>query len=590
MSRDSRGLLASLGIPVRERGPVVWVVRLLAAAILASGLFITDDQVRQGLIIAVFYAAMATSYSLVIGHVRILSFAHAALVGVAAYAYALFSAELRLDVGFAMLAAIVLTGVVSAAVGCLTIRFQGFQYGVLTIALSGVFTGAVTGFPRLTGGGTGFSGFRGVLNASSDSVQQYLVAVIGYLVCAAVVLVISRTPLGSRFLAVGDDEFLAAATGLSPLKTRVQASGIAGLLAGLVGALYAQELLVVTPDSFGNTLLIDLLIIVFVGGDRTLVGLLLAAFLVKGLPVAAGFSSSWLELGSGIVLAIVLILRPAGLYPHFTRVFRTPVTRPASGSQLEPAGGVSLHVEEVVKHFGGIRALEKVSFSLHSGEIVGVVGPNGSGKTTLLNCITGVVRTTSGEVSLTGPDGRRISVSLLPTPRRTRVGIGRAFQTPRVFEGLSVADNLSVAPHAHGALWRENTRRLTEVMAKWPLATGTQSVRGLSHGRRRWVELARLEYMGCPVLLLDEPAAGLTDTERTQLIEGLNRLKTAGCAVLVVEHDLELIAEISDTVIVMNQGAVVSQGPWQALALDKSVISVIGDRLGSLPGKATLPE
>ncbi|GAA1853946.1 branched-chain amino acid ABC transporter ATP-binding protein/permease [Pseudonocardia ailaonensis] len=563
---------------LRDRRLPLWV---LCAVLLVGGSQVGSSSLQQALVLAVFYAAMAGTYSLVIGHARILSFGHAAFIGLGAYSYALLNMRAGWSVPASIAGALVITSVAAALLGLFTIRFEGFQFAIISLSVAVVFSSAITGFPSFTGGGLGLVGYDLLIPAASTFGPQYLIAVGTWAVVAVVVWAVSRSRLGARIVAVGDDPFLAAASGLSPVVVRIQALAISGVLAGLVGAVYASVLVAISPENFDTNVVIDLLIIVFLGGSRSIVGCLIAAFLVQGIPAAVDVDSNWLLFAFGTALAALLILRPGGLYPaasrHLSRWTQQLRDTAAAGAGRDRTP-TTLRAVGLSKSFGGVRALSDVSTAVRSGEILGVIGPNGSGKTTLLNCLSGYVQPTSGEV-VVSTDGQERGLGRLSVHGRARAGLGRAFQTPRAFHGLSLLQNIAVArrgtavPAAVG---------LDDVVRQYPLPAEDSAVDRLSHGQRRWVELGRLEFMQCSVLLLDEPAAGLSDEEQEALVANLVRLRATGTAIVLVEHNLELISRICDRVVVMSEGRVVGQGTGPELAADPEIVSIIGDRLGDI--------
>jgi ABC-type branched-subunit amino acid transport system ATPase component/ABC-type branched-subunit amino acid transport system permease subunit len=576
---------------LRGRSSASVAIGGLSLVVVVLGFWAPTSQVRQALILAVFYAAMASSYTLVIGYARILAFAHAALIGVGAYAYALLNLRAGLSVPLSFVGAMAVAAAVNGMLALLTARFRHFQLGIITLALALAFIAGVNTFPAFTGGGTGLAGFQTVISPSASETAQYAVAVISYAVVALALAAIVGSRRGTRIIATGDDEFLASAVGLNPLGVRAEAMAFSGALAGFVGAMYAQSLFVLTPHNFETILLIDLMIIIFVGGDRTVLGILAAALLTTALPLAAGLGSDWLRFGFGIVLALVLLLRPHGLYPAAVRGrgralrSRKAARARAGGAPDTSAPEVTLSAKGIRKHFGGVQALAGVSFEVSGGQILGIVGPNGSGKTTLLNCVSGFVTPDDGEVTLR-VDGVNRSLVALRSFERTNMGVGRSFQTPRVFVGLGVRDNLEVARSSRSSAAADD---LDEVIERWPLPSVHEQADRLTHAQRRWLELARLEFMGCHVLLLDEPAAGLGDAERDSLVEHLRRLRSLGKAIVLVEHDLALVSSVSDQILVMGEGRTVAVGDARSLAGDANVKAVIGDRLGTFADVSSTP-
>ena len=248
-------------------------------------------------------------------------------------------------------------------------------------------------------------------------------------------------------------------------------------------------------------------------------------------------------------------------------------------ARTEAATG-ALEAVEVVKRFGGVEALKGVSLRLEEGRIVGLIGPNGSGKTTLLNCIAGAFRPTSGTIRLDGErlDGRRGHVV-------ARRGVVRTFQNIRLFADLTAAQNVEVGALAAGHVARRNSRaHALDVLDRLGIAELADRYAGtLSYGDQRRVEIARALAASPRFLLLDEPAAGMNESESRVLRGSIERIRSEReCGILVVEHDLHLIMQLCDEIYVLNEGLVISHGGPVEVRNDPAVIAAyIGEETAS---------
>jgi len=246
-----------------------------------------------------------------------------------------------------------------------------------------------------------------------------------------------------------------------------------------------------------------------------------------------------------------------------------------------------LKIEELTKRFGGVVALDRVSFGVERGMIVSLIGPNGAGKTTLFNCVTGVVRAEEGSIQF-GPEGGDSLENCQPH-EVARFGISRTFQNIRLFANMSVLDNVLVGTYVRTkagvieALWPwsrqahqeerwsiDRAMRLLEQISLGPLAD--QLAGALSYGQQRRLELARALACDPELLLLDEPAAGLTFGERQELMGFLQKLKAQGLTILLIEHDMRVVMPISDWVVVLDYGAKIAEGIPKAIQEDPKVI------------------
>ena len=232
-----------------------------------------------------------------------------------------------------------------------------------------------------------------------------------------------------------------------------------------------------------------------------------------------------------------------------------------------------LRLDDVTVRFGGVTAVERVTVAAEAGRVTGLVGPNGAGKTTVLQVASGFVRPATGRVYLDGTD-----VTGFTPARRARAGLGRTFQRAQLFSSLSVMDNVTVAAEAKRWLAVRSPRCAAFDIAEAALrrcdalALADRAIGQLTTGQRRLVEVARSLASGCRHLLLDEPAAGLAAPERARLVELLRSLATDdGVAVLLVEHDLGLVASLCDQVVVLREGAVIFDGTAADWTHDQSV-------------------
>jgi branched-chain amino acid transport system ATP-binding protein len=245
----------------------------------------------------------------------------------------------------------------------------------------------------------------------------------------------------------------------------------------------------------------------------------------------------------------------------------------------------ALAVEGVSKRFQGVEALLDISIRVPPGTVHGVVGPNGAGKTTLLNVITGYVRADHGRVLLGGLDITRKSPS-----RRVPLGLVRTFQNIRLFGGLSVMQNVLVGQHHRArsgftSLWplptssdRALTAEARACIERFGLAEYADRLAGeLPYGLQKQLEMARAMMARPTVLLLDEPAAGMTEFDRAAFVPYLHQLRDEGMTIVVVEHDMNLITKSCDTVTVLNFGRLLAEGPpAEALSSEEVRIAYVG--------------
>lgn len=228
---------------------------------------------------------------------------------------------------------------------------------------------------------------------------------------------------------------------------------------------------------------------------------------------------------------------------------------------------MGLAVDRVTKRFGGVTACEDVSLHVKRGEIRCVIGPNGAGKTTLLKLISGHEKANSGHIVLDEREVTRTGVV-----ERVRLGIGRKFQTPEVFDELSVFDNVElglIRPGIRGSARAKRIREILELIELW--ADRDKRAEHLAHGQRQWLEIGLLLAADAAFLLLDEPAAGMTGEERVETVKLLKALSTQDKGVIVIEHDMKFVEQLAASILVMNLGRPIAEGSFAEISSDRNV-------------------
>ncbi|ODV08718.1 MAG: hypothetical protein ABT15_02600 [Pseudonocardia sp. SCN 73-27] len=551
-------------------------MQLLVVALYAYGVFGGSYGFQATLTTVTFTAALAVAYSLVLGYLDVFNFAQHAVIGIAAYGFAI-TAVATGSVLFAVLVACVCAIAVLAAVAGLSARLTGFQLGLVTISVGTVFLTALTTFTDLTGGSSGIAGFPRWFEFSALETRAALLLGLGVLVgTGLLVKLIMSGRIGRLSVAIGDDEFLARVVGTNVVLVRVVVAVLCGVLTGSATAIWVQQQAVVVPTTYGLPMLIQIFLVLMVGGRRSIWGPVAASVVVVGVPGwIGGIDGNLLTILFALLVIVVVVRRPDGLFPEPLRDRRrSPLLLRRSRSSERPVI-VGIEACRVRKTFGSVVALDEVSVAFEPGQITAIIGSNGSGKTTLLNCLNGIWQPGAGSIGLRWADGVDRPLRRARVHRLARHGLGRSFQVPRLAAGLSVRDNVGLAGDGwgHGA----NDARLQQTLERWDL-TGwlERPVSVLPHGVRRWVELARLDLGGCRVLLLDEPAAGLTDDEVELLVEALLRWKADGCAIVLVEHNHDLVERVADHTVVMVGGRVVGVGALAELRDRGELGDVIG--------------
>jgi len=584
---------------------------VLAALVVAFGIAAAwNPTFAQAGTYAAIYAIAAIGLSLLMGNVNQISIGQAGFFGIGAYAVAYGTTSWTLPQAAAWPLAVLL-GVVSAAlaglaVGFIALRFRGHYLAVATLAFGLICVG-VFHESAILGGAIGIQDVPypqfGALTISGYPAYWFAWAVAALVAFASINLLRGRT--GRAFETIRNDELAAEVLGIPTRRFKILAFAYAGALAGLAGAIYASFLGIVVPDAVSVPLSITLLLMVVLGGSGSVSGALIGAAILGVIDISGHQFENSREVAYGVLVIVVVIAAPGGLFgllrnlakarprppldePGATRAMPAAATRVvARAAPVEsgaPAGVAPLAVEGVTKRFGGLVAVNRVSFALERGTLTSLIGPNGAGKTTLFNAISGVGTLSDGRIAIAGTD-----VTGWQPHRIAALGVGRTFQNARLFGEMTVLENvmagsfrrertsfgadLLALPSARRAS-REAIDRARATLARLelePLA-GTLA-RDLAFGDRRRVELARAVAADPWLLLVDEPAAGLNANERATLQRDLLALRDDGVTLLLIEHDMRLVMSISERVMVLKFGTMIADGPPEHVRNDAAVVA-----------------
>ncbi len=547
---------------------------------------------------ALLFALLAIGMGLVMGIAGQVNLAQIAFFGVGAYATAIFTTHDGFGFWTAAVLAMVATAAMGVVVGTPALRVQSHYLGIVTLALAVAFTDWITNAP-VTGGDSGISGIPTPPLFGINLSSQYLYYYLELIVLAgglAFGLFVVRTPLGRRMRAMRDDPLAAGAAGVEIRTLRMIAFVLASVYGGAAGVLYAGLIHYIAPETFSTADMFLLLAMVIIGGRRSLWGCVIGAIALTVVQQELINLAADAQLGYGLVVVAVVVFAPTGLVgiPARARTwYRRRRGSGAAGSALEPfqalpaapaaAAGTLLEVSHLVKRFRGVVAIEDVSLSVRSGEILGIVGPNGSGKTTLFNVISGLYRPSAGTVTL---DGQVISGAR--PPRISQLGVARTFQHLRLFGELTVTDNLLVSLDRTRTWWswryicwpagvwrhdRSLRRRAAELLGTFGLTQFGDDLPGvLAYGIQRRLEIARAMASSPRLLLLDEPAAGLNGEERAQLATIIRSIRDSGVTVVLIEHNMGLVMSLCERIVVLDSGTVIAEGLPAEVAIDPAVL------------------
>ena len=572
-----------------------WVhdARAQRTALVACMLLYAVSPVPELWITQLNYIAM---YSLVILGIVLLtgiggltSFGQAAFVGIGAYTTAYLSVNMGWSPWFTVFAGLFITAVSALVLGWITLRMSGHYLPLATIAWG-------LSLYYLMGNVDGLGKYDGILGIPSIMLfgwdisqgRSFFVLAWGMVLFGAFALLNlldSRT--GRAIRAMRASTLMAEAMGVDTLRHKVGIFLIAALFASLSGWLFAHFQHTVNPSPFSLKFGIEYLFMAVLGGAGYVWGAISGAVMTKlledelqvFLPKLLGTSGSYEVIVFGIVLVLVLKYLPDGVWslvgrflPKPQRVVDWQHAAPLTERAKPTLGDTVLDVKKIRKQFGGLTAVNDISFSIQAGQIVGLIGPNGAGKSTTFNLITGVLGLTTGEVQFCGE-----KVSGLPSREIARRGVSRTFQHVKMIPELTVLENVALGAQLRGhkdavssmlrldraeeqSLLREAARQLERI----GMGHAMHELAGnLAMGPQRLLEIARALCSDPALLLLDEPAAGLRHKEKQALIAVLRQLRSEGMSILLVEHDMDLVMDVTDHIVVMEFGTLLMQGTPQ---------------------------
>jgi branched-chain amino acid transport system permease protein len=574
--------------------------------------------------LAISFSVACLGLNIVLGYAGQLSLAQAAFWGVGAYTSALLVTKLGVSVWPGMIAAFVVAGLFGVLLGIPTLKLTGHYLAMTTIGFGIILQLILINAIWLTSGSDGItkipSPWLGPIELKDPSSFFYFAAVtLILLTWAAIRLKGSR--VGRAFLAIQGNEMAAETVGIDTTYYKVVAFALSAAYGGFGGALFAHSgSHYISPDTFSFDQSVVLLAMAVLGGNGSAVGAVVGATLLTLLPEMLRFlkDSYMMFYAAGIIL--IMIFMPGGIagliqaLPVSQRlrlwwnqgsaatrqVAASAAGNPSRGGPLSAAAangpganGALLTVRGLAKHFGGLKAVDGVDMEVRRGEIQALIGPNGSGKTTILNMLSGLYVPTNGEILLEGTTvtGRKPHII-------TAHGMARTFQNIRLFGELSALDNVLIGQHGRSmagvvsSVLRPPAQQAEEArLRKKALGmlafVGLQGkefarAKSLPYGQQRLLELARALASDPKLLLLDEPAAGLNAAETETLVDLLFQIRDQGITILLVEHDMSLVMNVSDHITVLNFGKKIAEGSAEAIEKNQEVIDAyLGTEVGN---------
>jgi branched-chain amino acid transport system permease protein len=571
----------------------ILILLSIATIALAAVPFVSDrfhvQLITQILVLATF----AMSLDLLVGFTGLVSFGHAAFYGLGGYGLAILTRDAGLISMWATLPmTLALCGLAAAVIGWLSIRTSGVYFIMITLAFAQMayyFFNDARGF----GGSDGlyintrpeFTVAGITLFSLQNRTTLYYVVLTVLVATAALLWVLLRSPFGQVITAMRVNEGRTRALGFPINRYKLVSFCIAGMVAGLAGYLGAVQFGYVNPAHMAWRESGRVLMVVILGGSGTLFGPVIGAFVFVLLEdLLSGLTEHWLLIMGAFVVAIVLILPNgiAGLLLHLTRNAPRSGSQPGNfGNRLRLADvtawdGPILETENLSKRFSGLVAVNRASLRFTAGKVHAVIGPNGAGKTTLINMLSGELPPTDGHIRYKGLDITGQSPDAI-----SRMGIGRSFQITNLYPSLSCFQNCRIAAQSRlpsSMRFFRPASRLVEVadsayraLDRCGLASRSQeAASALSHGDRRKLEIAMVLATEPDLFLLDEPLAGMGAQESREISE-LLKVVARDHTLILIEHDMDAVFAIADTLTVMVNGEVIASSPVDQVRSDRAV-------------------
>lgn len=562
---------------------------------------------------------LALGLNVVAGFAGLLDMAYVAFFGIGAYVFALLSStQFNIHLPFLLtlpIAALATMGI-GFALGSTSMRLKGDYLAIVTLAFAQIFRLLLLNLDRpvnITGG------VNGIYNLDPIHVFGFKIlspVAYSYLIWIAAILVVigcsrlKNSRYGRGWEAIREDELAAEAMGVNTTWMKLEAFAVGAFIAGWTGAIFASFQDSVFPNNFDFAQLVIVYCMVILGGLGNVPGVILGAVFLSILPEFLREYGAYRMMTYGLILIVLMALRPQGIMGSFGFLSKakkrpdkdeTGVLRASTDLYYQEKEGektsapktfskqdrVVLEIRGVTMNFGGIMAVNNLGFQVREREILSIIGPNGAGKTTLFNLISGIYPPSTGSILY---EGKKLSG--LKPHQVVKAGVARTFQNLRLFSTLSVLDNAKVARFCrtkagplsillhlplHQREEVETDRAVKEVLSLFGARlTGyrfDQQAMFLSYANRRRLEIARALSTNAKLLMLDEPSAGMNPQETEEITGFIKHLRDRyGYTIIVIEHKLNVVRNISDKVIALDYGRKIAEGTYDEVANDKEVI------------------
>lgn len=554
-----------------------------AAALAVYALAGADAYGLRLLTVAGTYGLMVIGYQIIFGHAGALSLAQGAFFGIGAYVTGILGSRYGLSFVVTFPLSLAVPALLAALVAVPVLRLESHYFALATLGLAQLALVAGINWESVTGGANGLPGvppirIAGLAIERGLPLTLFVWSMVGVGGWIAWRWLSGLT--GLAYTLLRDAPLSAAAAGIDGGRLRFAAFVASAAYGGAAGALYVHAIGVISPEVLEFPIMVAVLSMAVIGGRIRVAGAVAAALLLVHLPESFRFLEAHYLIAYGLAVLAVITLAPNGLIGTAeklrARLWPEPPPLLPVGAPLAPVArkappeSTLLEVSGLRKSFGGVHAVADVSLAVAAGEIVGLMGPNGSGKTTLVNLIAGNTGPDGGQVRLHGRD-----VTGQSAFRMARAGIGRSFQNPLLADDLCLVDMVAAAAGGGSETDLEAARsRALVLLERLHIAAAAhRPCAALAHGLRRRADIARALMHDPDLLILDEPAAGLTGAEQQALSDSLRELASQGRGLLVIEHNMGFLLGLADRIVCLDQGHVIAAGAPADIRADPGVIA-----------------
>ncbi len=598
---------------------------LLVVVVMLLPRFVMSSYWLNLINLSISFSIACLGLNIVLGYTGQLSLAQAAFWGVGAYTSAILTTHLGLPVWLGMFAAFFVAALCGVLLGIPTLKLSGHYLAMATIGFGIILQLILVNEIWLTNGSDGITKIPSPWIGSfelKDPGTFFYVAAISLILLTWGAIHLKDSRVGRAFMAIRENEMAAGTTGVDTTYYKIMAFALSAGYAGFGGWLFAHSCShYISPDTFSFEQSVIMLVMTVLGGSGSVIGAIMGATLLTMLPEVLRFlKDSYMMFYAAGIVAIMIFMPSgiAGLVKNLPVSLRSrtwwnadstaalqvaastpPLKNAEAGlrsfkiADCSGSGEVLLTVKGLAKHFGGLKAVDGVDMEVRRGEIQALIGPNGSGKTTILNMLSGLYIPTAGEISLGGAAiaGKKSHII-------TSLGMARTFQNIRLFGELTVLENVLIGRHCHSqaglftSILHLPSQRAEEAGIRAKALTILEFVglkgkefaqaNSLPYGQQRLLELARALASEPQLLLLDEPAAGLNAAETEVLVDLLFQICTRGITILLVEHDMNLVMNVSDHITVLNFGRKIAEGSAEEIEKNQEVIDAyLGTEVGN---------